>query len=90
MFVRNCIYKVDSYLAESRVHHHYFRQDRQRTYNIILWRIHVTIVTAETQQYLHRCSSQQYKSVQCCNGNAKVVPFALSESYKIFRSVFNE
>jgi len=80
-------YKVDSYLAVNRVHQHYFKSDRQCTY-VISWRIHVTIVTAETIGIDVALSI--IKVFNVAMEMQKWVPFALLESYKILHSVFNE
>jgi hypothetical protein len=49
-------------------------------YDVIMWRVRITIVTIETQpsvvcvllSYVTVNNTKPYKTVQCCHGNATV------------------
>ena len=67
-------------------------ETRQCMYNITFWQNHIRNVSMDMQQYIplhryHKRSHQQYKSVQCCHGNATIGSLSLPSSYRILRAV---
>ena len=59
-------------------------------YNVILWRCGITIValkrniTFQLSYSRPACSCQRYKTVECCNGNARMGSLCTAVELKIF------